>query len=63
MSEEKLMYLMTRIELMSEEEYVKFSVEIARDSFRLEIDGMADSDFKDFVVEHFDKIVGDEPTC
>ena len=44
------------IELMGQEAYSKFSVEIAREGFRHEIDGMEDSDFKNFIMENFDEI-------
>ena len=44
------------IELMGEEEYVKFSIQIARVGFRKEIEGMADSEFKEFAIKNFDYI-------
>jgi len=44
------------IELMGKEAYTEFSVQIAREGFRKEVDGMADGDFKNFVIENFDKI-------
>ena len=45
------------IELMGQEAYIEFSVQIAREGFRKEVEGMEDGDFKNFVIENFDKIV------
>ena len=45
------------IELMGQEAYAEFSVQIAREGFRKEVEGMEDGDFKNFVIENFDKIV------
>jgi hypothetical protein len=45
------------IELMGQEAYTEFAVKIAREGFRKEVEGMADGDFKNFVIENFDKII------
>ena len=44
------------IELMGQKEYAAFAIEIAREGFREEVNGMADSEFKDFIEENFDEI-------
>lgn len=46
-------------ELMDEEDFQRFTVDLAKEAFRMEIDGMADSEFKEFVTEHFDEITGE----
>ena len=43
-------------ELMEPEEYTEFSTKIAREAFQMEIEGMAECDFKNFVKENFDEI-------
>lgn len=48
------------IELMGAESYGRFARELAKEAFRMEVDGMAESAFKDFVTENFDNIVGGE---
>ena len=55
MMEEKL------IELMGDDAYSEWSKQAAKELFRLEIDDMADSDFKRFCQDNFDEIVSDEP--
>lgn len=65
MPERAILYIMRRMEaklqdLMSEEEYMDFNKEIAMEAFRMEIEDMADSEFKDFVLEHFDEITGED---
>lgn len=45
-------------ELMGEEEYQKFVIEVSKDGFREELEGMADSEFKDFCIKNFDMITG-----
>ena len=45
-------------ELMSSEEFNRFSTEIAKELFKADIDSMAQSDFKDFCVQNFDRITG-----
>lgn len=47
-------------ELMGDEEFEKFSIDIARHGFLKEVIGMADGDFKNFCLENFTKIVGME---
>lgn len=44
------------IELMGTENYVKWSTEVARDLFAIEVDHMEDSPFKKFCEEHFIEI-------
>lgn len=44
------------IELMGREAYAKFAAEIAREGFRKEVEGMADGDFKNFIMDNFDNI-------
>ena len=44
------------IELMGKEAYSEFSTSVAKEVFRSEIEGMAESGFKDFLIEHFDQI-------
>lgn len=43
-------------EIMSYADYVKWSKETAKRIFKNEISGMADGDFKDMILEHFDEI-------
>lgn len=47
-------------ELMPEEEPWAYVGEVARRAFRVEIDGMADGEFKQFVLANYNKIVGEE---
>lgn len=61
---ESLKYMMNRMdeklrELMTKEEYVEFSSQIAKESFRIELENMADGDFKDFCLGNFDAITGE----
>lgn len=44
------------IELMGAEAYYEWSVTIAKEAFLSEIERMADSSFKNFVLDHFDEI-------
>lgn len=46
------------IELMGEDEFFKFSTQIAKELFADSIMGMADSDFKEFCLDNFDAITG-----
>lgn len=46
-------------ELMGENDYHEFAKEVAKEGFKEEINGMADSDFKNFCLENFDKITED----
>lgn len=45
-------------ELMSPDDYTAWSIETAQQIFKIEIDGMAPSEFKDFVHQNLDKIIG-----
>lgn len=44
------------IELMEPEAFTKYAKEVAKKLFMEEAEGMAESDFKDFVRENFDEI-------
>lgn len=61
MTNETLTYYLERYEeklkrLMSKKDYARFVEEVAKEGFRKEIEGMAESDFKDFVLGNFDRI-------
>lgn len=43
-------------ELMGEKAYAEFAVQIAKESFLIDVTTMKDGDFKDFVMENFDEI-------
>lgn len=63
MSEKALLTMMRLMEaklreLMSAEDYSAFSVEVAKKGFLAEMEDMEDGEFKDFVMENFDRIVG-----
>ena len=45
-------------ELMDEQSFYKFVTEVARKTFRNEVEDMADGEFKRFVMEHWSEIVG-----
>ncbi len=65
MSENETRYVVKRYEeklkeLMGKEEFSKFSNDVAKEMFRSEIEGMAPSDFRDFCLENFGKIVGEK---
>lgn len=47
------------IELMGKKEYLKFSAEVGKKAFKKEVEEMKDSDFKNFVLENFDRITGE----
>lgn len=49
-------------ELMGEEEYIEFASEIAKEAFKKELEGMADSEFKRTILEPevFDAITGSQ---
>ena len=49
-------------ELMGEEEYLEFASEIAKEAFRKELEGMADSEFKRTILEPevFDAVTGSQ---
>ncbi len=44
---------------MPEKEYIEFIKATAKKAFRKDVESMADSDFKNFIMERFDFIVGD----
>ncbi len=44
------------IEMMGKEAYSEFATSVAKEVFRSEIDGMAESGFKDYLINHFDQI-------
>lgn len=48
-------------EVMSAKEYREFTKDSAIKLFRQDINGMEESDFKDFALEHFEEIVSDVP--
>lgn len=43
-------------ELMSEEEYEKWSLETAKEMFKRDIEQIEDNEFKQFCIDHFDEI-------
>ena len=43
-------------ELMSEKEFAKFAKEVAKKSFKADVDSMEDGEFKNFVLDNFNKI-------
>lgn len=43
-------------ELMAKDEYEKFTVEVANSLILKEVNGMANSEFKQFCLQHFDEI-------
>jgi len=43
-------------EFMTEEEYDKFSTEIANEGFKNEVENLPDGKFKNFIIDHFDEI-------
>lgn len=44
-------------ELMGDEAYMEFAKETAKEAFRNEVEGMADCEFKDFVIENLQQII------
>ena len=59
--EDRLRYIIKRYEekleeLMSAGDLHKFSKLIAKELFKMEIDNMPDSDFKQFCIDNFDEI-------
>lgn len=65
MSEKAYLQMIKRLEdklreYMTEQEYMDFSIQIAKEAFAIEVDDMAESDFKDFCIDKFDLITGDE---
>ena len=47
-------------EFMSPADFRAFSAQVARDAFRAGVEGMADGEFKTFILDNFDKITGDD---
>lgn len=47
-------------EVMSYKDYTEWTSKVAREMFCKDINGMPDGEFKDFVLKHFDEIVGDD---
>lgn len=43
-------------ETLTAKEYEEYSAETSKELFREDLDGMADGDFKDFCIKHFDEI-------
>lgn len=50
------MYEKKLMELMGEEEFAAFSRKVAKEMFRIELDGMAPGEFKDFCIDNFGMI-------
>ena len=44
---------------MSKKDYAAFSVEVARESFKIEVDDLPNGNFKDFCLEQFDSITSE----
>lgn len=47
-------------ELMDEDAYLAWSMEVAKEAFFMECTKLPDGEFKDFVLDNFKKIVGDD---
>lgn len=47
-------------ELMGEKEFVSFVQKVSKEEFKKEVDGMENSDFKEFIKKNFDKITKQE---
>lgn len=45
---------------MGEDAYKEFSNKVAKEGFRLEVEDMADGDFKQFVLDNFDTITAED---
>ena len=60
MSEKSLLYIINayekKLKELMGEEFVEFTKEVAKGAFKEEIDGMAESNFKNFCLENFDMI-------
>lgn len=61
MNERVYLYMMRAMddalkELMEPAEYNIFMARIARKAFRMDVDAMADGEFKDFILDNFDDI-------
>ena len=48
------------LELMGQEAYNEFAMEVAKEGFKQEINGMAESGFKNFCLEYMPWILGEE---
>ena len=64
-NEKALLYMAREMDkklkqLMTQKDYMAFSIRVARDAFRLDCKGMADSNFKAFCLEHLNEIVGED---
>ena len=46
-------------EIMTFKDFDKFASDIAKELFKAEIGGMDESEFKDFILENFDEIIGE----
>lgn len=65
MNEEMLILMLKRYEeklkeYMSEQEYTKFSKEVAKEAFFNECTKLPEGDFKDFCIDNFQFITSDE---
>lgn len=65
MSEKYLSMMIKRMEeklkeLMGEEEYIKFSREVAKETFFAECSDLPEGDFKDFCIDNFQFITSDD---
>lgn len=49
-------YEVKLLEYMAEDDYSKWSKELAKQMFREEVESMQDSDFKEFILENFEHI-------
>lgn len=63
MNPEELMLMLRRYEeklkeYMTEEEYIEFSCQVAKEAFFNELSKLPDSDFKDFAIDNFHHITG-----
>lgn len=63
MNEQSMLYVMSEMEkklkeLMPPDEYAAFSVKLAKETFMKEVDGMAECEFKEFIIDNFDTITG-----
>lgn len=63
MNPEELMLMLKRYEeklkeYMTEEEYIEFSCQVAKEAFFNELSKLPDSDFKDFAIDNFHHITG-----
>lgn len=47
-------------EYMTDQEYMGFSTKIAKEVFAIELNYMTEGDFKDFCIDNFEQIIGEE---